>query len=129
METQLLEGMEKAGGDNAYLNGIMNLPRNSRMIYLHAYQSYIWNKVASARARLGLFPRTSHSVPGDLALLDEEPVMIEEGKQGEYRFEQVVLPLPGSQMLYPGNRAGEVYREVLAEDQVTLEDFENQGLK
>ena len=121
--------MAKAGGDNAYLNGLMNLPRNSRMIYLHAYQSYIWNKVASARVNLGLSPRISHLVPGDLVLLGEEAQIIEEGKQGEYSFEQVVLPLPGSNMLYPGNKAGEMYRETLAEDGVRLEDFEMQGLK
>ena len=125
----MLEGMIKAGGDNAYLNGLMNLPRNSRMIYLHAYQSYIWNKVASARVRLGLSPSTFHLVPGDLVLQGEEAQVIEEGKQGQYRFEEVVLPLPGSKMLYPGNRTGEVYREALAEDGIRLEDFETQGLK
>lgn len=129
METQLLEGMAKAGGDNAYLNGLMNLPRNSRMIYLHAYQSYIWNKVASARVHLGLSPRIPYIVPGDLVLLGEEAQIIEEGKQAEYSFEQVVLPLPGSNMLYPGNKAGEMYRETLAEDGLRLEDFETQGLK
>lgn len=99
------------------------------MIYLHAYQSYIWNKVASARIRLSPVPRTSHIVPGDLVLTDTEPVLVEEGKEGEYRIEQVVLPLPGSKMMYPGNRTGEVYREVVGEDGVRLEDFEMQGLK
>ncbi len=33
----------------------MNLPKSNREIYPHAYQSYLWNKVASLRiANLGL---------------------------------------------------------------------------
>lgn len=51
VERTILEGMIKGGGAAAYLNGLMNLPKNSRMIYIHAYQSYIWNSVVSERLR------------------------------------------------------------------------------
>ena len=37
VERKLLIGMAKAGGDHAFYNGIMELPRNSRMLYGHAY--------------------------------------------------------------------------------------------
>lgn len=49
LERSILEGMAKAGGANSYSNGIMSLPRNSRTIYGHAYQSYIFNTVTSRR--------------------------------------------------------------------------------
>jgi len=39
------------------------IPRNMRLMYVHAYQSYVWNTVVSRRVReFGLVPR-----PGDLA--------------------------------------------------------------
>ena len=42
----------------------IQLPRNSRMMYVHSYQSYIWNKMASERLRgLGLQPAV-----GDIVL-------------------------------------------------------------
>ncbi len=42
--------MMKAFG-NPYFDGLACIPRNTRMMYVHAYQSYVWNKVVSRRLR------------------------------------------------------------------------------
>lgn len=34
-----------------FRNGIINIPRNTRMIYIHALQSYIFNKLISERIK------------------------------------------------------------------------------
>lgn len=47
VERQLAYGLDEYG--NNYLSAFMTLPKNSREIYAHAYQSYLWNKVASLR--------------------------------------------------------------------------------
>ena len=38
-------------GDKAYAAALQQLPRNLRLMYVHAYQSYLWNAAATHRAR------------------------------------------------------------------------------
>eukprot|EP01105_Mastigella_eilhardi_P010526 TRINITY_DN245_c0_g1_i1.p1 TRINITY_DN245_c0_g1~~TRINITY_DN245_c0_g1_i1.p1 ORF type:complete len:712 (-),score=221.44 TRINITY_DN245_c0_g1_i1:79-2133(-) len=51
-------------GPTAYLNAIEMLPRNTRMLYVHAYQSFIWNSAVSERMK----QYGTHVVAGDLVL-------------------------------------------------------------
>lgn len=60
--------------DNDYFNALMKIPRNLRIMYGHAYQSYVWNCVTSRR--MGLFGL--NVVAGDLVL--EEAAESEESK-------------------------------------------------
>lgn len=53
LERSLLEGMRKLGKDGGknYLSAIAAIPRNMRNLYPHAYQSFLWNTVASLRLK------------------------------------------------------------------------------
>jgi tRNA pseudouridine13 synthase len=37
---------------NGYYNAFESLSRNNRFIYVHAYQSYIWNRAVTERFKI-----------------------------------------------------------------------------
>lgn len=71
-----------------------------RLMYLHAYQSYIWNEATSKRvAEYGLKPCI-----GDLVMKNDAQVgKVTSENLDNYSIEDVVLPLPGYDVLYPDN--------------------------
>ncbi|XP_063524495.1 pseudouridylate synthase 7 homolog isoform X2 [Pongo pygmaeus] len=63
VEGQLLRGLSKYGMKNI-VSAFGIIPRNNRLMYIHSYQSYVWNNMVSKRIEdYGLKP-----VPGDLIL-------------------------------------------------------------
>ena len=50
-EGKLLEGLKKLGGKN-FWDAIKFLPRNMRLLYIHSYQSFVWNKAVSYRIKV-----------------------------------------------------------------------------
>lgn len=124
-----------------YLGAIRSLPRNLLMMFVHAYQSYLFNMMMSERIREGL----SISVPevGDLILpLDknslpdhDNPVPVTEDNLGKARkaAEQgkafVSGLLYGTESLFAEGRMGEIERGVIEREGVSRPDFQIVGLR
>jgi tRNA pseudouridine13 synthase len=114
-EISIMEGLSRKPRD--YRSAFLGIARHLRSMYLHSYQSCVWNKVASYRIQ----QFGSHQVvEGDLVLLsgdcnvdestmtswDEKKVKIvtaEDIMNQQYTIHDVVIPLVGSKVTYPTN--------------------------
>ncbi|XP_066364846.1 multisubstrate pseudouridine synthase 7-like isoform X1 [Miscanthus floridulus] len=153
-ERAILQCLKKCPGN--HLQALKGIPRTLRMMYVHSYQSYLWNHAASMRVeKYGI----SQVVEGDLVYNKECPPeestsvniletddghtnsieidlcsearpeesiqsvkIVDSGDllKGIYTFDDVVLPLPGSQALFPGNEVAEIYHEMARKDGISL---------
>ncbi|XP_027745910.1 pseudouridylate synthase 7 homolog isoform X4 [Empidonax traillii] len=118
VEGQLLRGLLKYGMKNI-ISAFGIIPRNNRLMYIHSYQSYVWNNMVSKRIEeYGL-----RAVPGDLILKGATAVHIEEGDVDNYTIHDVVMPLPGFDVIYPKHKIGEAYKEMLVADNLDINNM------
>ncbi|KAI8366468.1 pseudouridine synthase [Choanephora cucurbitarum] len=142
-ERKLLTFYARHPGNHS--KAIKSLPKNMLSLYSHAYQSYIWNRVVSERARLF---GTDKPMVGDLVLVDNTsqaaksklvnnnvgrrdpnnrkvPKILTAEDLDDYSIFDVVYPLPGRRTVYPENEIKEIYRKFLAEDDISIEKKDN----
>lgn len=93
---------------------ILNLPRDLRSLYIHAYQSIVFNKILTKRVqKFGL-----NVIEGDLNL-EGKPIL----EISEASLMDVSLPLPSLNDNLPKNEIGEWYKELAIEDGISNELF------
>eukprot|EP00002_Diphylleia_rotans_P027763 TRINITY_DN5579_c0_g1_i1.p1 TRINITY_DN5579_c0_g1~~TRINITY_DN5579_c0_g1_i1.p1 ORF type:complete len:658 (+),score=154.66 TRINITY_DN5579_c0_g1_i1:46-2019(+) len=74
IERSIMKGLAQYGGRGNLVAVLNLLPRTLRLMYVHAYQSFVWNTVVSERIKThGYSPIIGDLVPvGDKVLLDTE---------------------------------------------------------
>lgn len=143
-----------AHSENDYKGALQTIPRNLRLMYVHAYQSMVWNFAVGERWRL----YGDRVVEGDLVIVHEhrdkdanteveaatvdadgEVIVVPEGENsafapedmftraraltadeaasGEYSIFDIVLPLPGFDIIYPTNQLTDFYRRFMGSEQ------------
>jgi len=124
-ERTVLQGLKRYGKDHP-LKALQCLHFNIRFFWINAYQSYVWNIAATKRIqRYGL-----QTVIGDLYIPNCEgedkmkslvKVVTTEELARSVSLSSVVLPLPGHDIIYPTNEIGDLYSEILKEDNIIFD--------
>ncbi|RXI01971.1 hypothetical protein DVH24_015320 [Malus domestica] len=151
-ERAILQCLKKCPGN--YLQALKAIPRTLRMMYVHSYQSYLWNNAARTdRVVLGdlVYCKgnetekvtevvTSECIdengddmldPNDLGDIAEtnlpeeklnlvKAVTAEDIRSGIYTIEDVVLPMPGSRVIFPENDIADVFHDLAKKDAISL---------
>uniref|UniRef100_A0A672HH54 Pseudouridylate synthase 7 homolog n=1 Tax=Salarias fasciatus TaxID=181472 RepID=A0A672HH54_SALFA len=113
VEGQLLRGLSMYGKKNI-ITAFGLIPRNNRLMYIHSYQSVVWNTMVSRRIEaFGL-----KAVEGDLVLEGTRALSAEEAEK--HSIHDIVMPLPGFDVIYPSHHG---YRELLAADGLDIDNM------
>jgi tRNA pseudouridine13 synthase len=112
---------------NDYVNALRKLPRGLSLLFVHAYQSYIFNKALSMR----ISERGSSAVAGDsvcsinqFGFPDVENVKkIENTEEAEKAIERRELFIVSEIVGYETSEIGEYERQVMEEESIKKENF------
>lgn len=118
-ERIVLQGQKRYGSGDP-LASLKCLHFTVRTFWINAYQSFIWNKVASERLkRFG-----ANAVRGDLYRLPDgeaNDVRVVGDDLSSIQVSQIVLPLPGYAIIYPANEIGALYHDFLKMDDIRFD--------
>jgi len=144
-EISIVDGLSRRPRDYRRAFGVIS--KQMRSMFLHAYQSLLWNRAASHRIKEEGGGRIE-AIVGDLVLTTDDQAA-DGGKGGgssglkgkevevvtqedvdafKYSITDVVLPMIGSKIQYPTNSTGKLFETMLAEDGLSLKDFEKSSM-
>ncbi|KAK9466770.1 pseudouridine synthase [Lipomyces arxii] len=123
----ILSALNQASND--WLGAIMHIPRNLRTMYVHAYQSFVWNSVVSYRIQKYGLQLVEGDLLIDVAIKEQKtqnditpteddfeedvidttgakyvkvrPITAAEIEQGKFTVFDIVMPTPGFGIVYP----------------------------
>uniref|UniRef100_A0A915DEX0 TRUD domain-containing protein n=1 Tax=Ditylenchus dipsaci TaxID=166011 RepID=A0A915DEX0_9BILA len=116
----LIEGVvlsELKKNKDAFKNAIMALFRDARSLYVHAYQSLVFNKILTKRVQ----KYGTKVLEGDVLLSNGQKVKSVE----TVKVEEIALPLPSFEANLPDNEVGTWYDEILDADGLSKESFKS----
>ncbi len=108
-----------------YKRAFTCIPKTLRMMFLHAVQSFVWNRAASHRIMMS----KTEVLPGDLVLVentessDVHVVTANDISINRFSIVDVALPMIGTKTKLPTNTMGDVMTKFLEALGVTVDSF------
>lgn len=124
-----------------YLGALRTLPRNLLMMFVHAYQSYLFNKILSERIRAGMslrepelgdliLPLSRTSVPDHDNPIPVIEANLDKARKSALEGKAFVSGLIfGTESQFAGGRMGEIERRVVGAEGIDKMDFQIVGLR
>jgi tRNA pseudouridine13 synthase len=110
--------------DESYKKAIFSLPKPLQRMFVHAYQSALFNKVVSERIKLGI----NDFVDGDIVVDNEEHLIHDKtSEEMDMLIKRLdanpTAPLYGSKVPLGDGKVGEIEKKVLKDEKLNKEDF------
>jgi len=127
MLRELIQQKRKKGelNEKSYIIALESLPKPLKRMFVHAYQSYLFNKAVSERTKLGI----NKYVEGDI-IIDNEEHLVHEFDVNDIneridKFEvHPTAPLYGTKVPLASGVVGQLEQKILDEEKIELQDFE-----
>ena len=111
--------------DKSYMNALHALPKPLQRMFVHAYQSYLFNEAVSNRVKMGI----NKYIEGDIIIDAEEHIVRDKTPE---EFQELIdnfkasptCPLYGTKVPYAGGKVGEMEENVLKSYNLEKSDFE-----
>ncbi|MFX0162423.1 MAG: tRNA pseudouridine(13) synthase TruD [Candidatus Hodarchaeota archaeon] len=110
-----------------FINALRRLPKSLLKMFIHAYQSYLFNEYLSRRIEENL--SFTEPMEGDLIIKEEaqkirhENVQVYMDKIGGHFEARVLAPLVGYKIKLSEGKSGEILQEILEREDISLTDF------
>lgn len=119
------EAKKRELDDRSYKKALYSLPKPLQRMFIHAYQSALFNKAVSKRSEMGI----NKYLEGDIVIDDEEHLIHDRGPN---ELDEMIknfqahptAPLYGTKVPLAGSQIGEMEQTILNDEKITLEDFE-----
>jgi tRNA pseudouridine13 synthase len=111
--------------DKSYKNALHALPKPLQRMFVHAYQSFLFNAAVSKRVGMGI----NKYIEGDIIINNEERIVRDKTPE-EYQelidtFQvNPTSPLYGTKVPFAGGKVGEMEKSILDDYGLSKEDFE-----
>ncbi len=110
--------------DDSYRKALHSLPKPLSRMFVHAYQSFLFNKAVSERTAMGI----NQFVPGDIVIDNEEHLIHDNSPEQLQKMiknfqAHPTAPLYGSKVPLAGENVGKMEKKILDEEKVALDDF------
>ena len=111
--------------DQSYMNALHALPKPLQRMFVHAYQSYLFNAAVSERVAMGI----DKYMEGDIIINQDEKIVRDKTPE-EYQdlitnFEvNPTCPLYGTKVPYAGGEVGKMEESILNSYNLSKSDFE-----
>ena len=111
--------------DKSYMNALHAIPKPLQRMFVHAYQSYLFNEAVSDRVEMGI----NKYVEGDIIIDAEEHIVRDKTPQ---EFQDLIddfkasptCPLYGTKVPFADGKVGEMEKNILKKYNLEKSDFE-----